>query len=386
MSLAFSSAKRAPTRSECFRNFCVQCDTHSDSLDVMARDVKSWIQLPKQRSTRPEYRRIKSLSCFCSMRRCICNCSEDERAETGVSCVIRTVHDVCVEAGVETMNETASRRRSAYIITRSSFFFDGLDGLRFPPFPCGNYTAMALRCQFENSSEIGVFARLTNSYCLVTVGGSANFYSAFEVELGDLMPIVHCTIAGTRLVGRLTVGNRHGLLVPMTTTDQELQHLRNSLPDSVAIQRVEERLSALGNVIACNDYVAIVHPDLDRETEEILADVLKVEVFRQTVGDNVLVGSYLAMSNQGALVHPKTSLQDQDELSSLLQVPLVSGTVNRGSDLIGAGLLVNDWVAFVGLDTTATELSVIESTYRLQNQEAGAVVDQLRDALVDTYA
>ena len=132
MSRAFSSAKRAPTRSECLRNFCVQCDTHSDSLDVMARDVKSWIQLPKQRSTRPEYRRIKSLSCFCSMRRCICNCSEDERAETGVSCVIRTVHDVCVEAGVETMNETASRRRSAYIITRSSFFLTAWTGFSFP--------------------------------------------------------------------------------------------------------------------------------------------------------------------------------------------------------------------------------------------------------------
>ena len=59
-------------------------------------------------------------------------------------------------------------------------------------------------------------------------------------------------------------GNRHGLLVPSTTTDQELQHIRNSLPDSVHIQRVEERLSALGNVIACNDYVALVHPDIDR--------------------------------------------------------------------------------------------------------------------------
>ena len=59
-------------------------------------------------------------------------------------------------------------------------------------------------------------------------------------------------------------GNRHGLLVPTGTTDQELQHIRNSIPDSVQVRRVEERLSALGNVIACNDYVALVHPDLDK--------------------------------------------------------------------------------------------------------------------------
>ena len=33
----------------------------------------------------------------------------------------------------------------------------------------------------------------------------------------------------------------------------------------------------------------------------------------------------------------QTSVEDLDELSSLLQVPLVAGTVNRGSDVIGAG-------------------------------------------------
>ncbi|CAC5403973.1 eukaryotic translation initiation factor 6 [Mytilus edulis] len=243
---------------------------------------------------------------------------------------------------------------------------------------------MAVRAQFEGNNEIGVFSKLTNAYCLTAIGGSENFYSVFEGELSETIPVVHVSLAGCRIIGRMCVGNRNGLLVPNTTTDQELQHIRNSLPDTVKIQRVEERLSALGNVITCNDYVALVHPDLDRETEEIISDVLKVEVFRQTVADNVLVGSYCAISNQGGLVHPKTTIEDQDELSSLLQVPLVAGTVNRGSDVIAAGLVVNDWIAFCGLDTTSTELSVVESVFKLGDRQPSSISTEMRESLIDS--
>jgi translation initiation factor 6 len=139
-----------------------------------------------------------------------------------------------------------------------------------------------------------------------------------------------------------------------------------------------------------------VHPDLERETEEMcvfplhslpldiqltspsIADVLGVEVFRQTVADNVLTGSYMALSNQGGVVHPKTSIRDQDELS-----------VNRGSPVVGAGMVVNDWLAITGLDTTATELSVIESVFRLgemgpggSGAGAGAVN---KDSIVESF-
>ena len=129
---------------------------------------------------------------------------------------------------------------------------------------------MATRANFENSNEIGCFAKLTNSYCLVASGGSENFYSVFEKELGVHIPVVHASIANTKMVGRMIAGNKNGLVVPMCTTDMELQVIRNMLPDSVKIQRVEDRLSALGNCIACNDHVALIHPELDKNTEEII--------------------------------------------------------------------------------------------------------------------
>jgi len=242
------------------------------------------------------------------------------------------------------------------------------------------------RCQYENNNEIGVFAKLTNSYCLVAIGGSQNFYSAFEAELAEHIPVIQCSIAGIRIIGRLTAGNKNGLLVPSTTTDQELQHLRNSLPDKVKLRRIEEKLSALGNCIVCNDHVALVHPDIDQETEQIIADTLKVEVFRQSIAQNVLVGSYCALSNNGALVHPRTTIEEQKELSALLQVPVTAGTVNRGSDVIGGGLCVNDWTAFCGLDTTSTEMAVVESIFALQDNEQDAIVKEMRSTLIDTLS
>jgi translation initiation factor 6 len=247
---------------------------------------------------------------------------------------------------------------------------------------------MAVRVQFENNNEVGAFSKLTNTYCLVGIGGSEHFYSTFESELADIIPVIHTQVSGCRILGRLTAANRHGLLLPMGTTDQELQHLRNSLPDAVEIRRTSERLSALGNVIVCNDYVALVHPDLDKETEEIISDILKVEVFRHTLAEQVLVGSYAALTNNGALVHPKTSVDTQNELCSLLQVPVIAGTVNRGSDVIGSGMVVNDWVAFVGGATTSTEISIVDNIFKLGDEYShkSGLTSTMRDAMIDTIS
>lgn len=71
--------------------------------------------------------------------------------------------------------------------------------------------------------RVGVFSTLTNAYALVAFGASENFYrcaglvsdkrpwltyqaSVFEAELQDVVPICRTTIAGTRIIGRLTAG------------------------------------------------------------------------------------------------------------------------------------------------------------------------------------
>jgi translation initiation factor 6 len=211
---------------------------------------------------------------------------------------------------------------------------------------------------------------LTNAYCLVAMGGNENYFSVLDNEIGSYVPVIHTQIAGTRIIGRVTAGNKNGLLLPSITTDFELLNIRNSLPESVRVERIEERLSALGNCIVANDYIALIHPDLDKETEDIVADVMGVETFRTTIAGNALVGSYCAISNRGGLVHPMVTVEELDELSSLLQVPLCAGTVNRGSDVISAGLIVNDWAAVCGLETTSNEIQVIDNIFKLNEGPA----------------
>ena len=49
-------------------------------------------------------------------------------------------------------------------------------------------------------------------------------------------------------------------------------------------------------------------------------------------------------------------------------------------------MVVNDWISFCGLDTTSTELSVIESVFKLGDAQPSAIASDMRDSLIDRFA
>ncbi|TBU06964.1 translation initiation factor 6 [Hamiltosporidium magnivora] len=237
---------------------------------------------------------------------------------------------------------------------------------------------MSSRIDFEGSNEVGAFARLTNTYCITGRSLNKNFYNEIFDKVN--IPVIETTINGIKTVGSQCQGNKNGLLVPITTTDQELYFLRNNLPDTVKVMRVEERLNALGNTLICNDHIALLHPDVDKETEEMINDVLKIDVFRHNIGFEPLVGTFAALNNVGMLVHPHVTDEEMEELANMLEVQVIAGTVNKGSGCIGGGMIVNDWISFCGIQTTNTEFLVIETVFKLSDSD---LFDSKKEFFID---
>jgi translation initiation factor 6 len=110
------------------------------------------------------------------------------------------------------------------------------------------------------------------------------------------------------MVGTMTCGNSKGLLIPHTTNDYELERIRRRLPKDVKIEKINDVFSALGNCIACNDSVALIHPEMSEESENIIAKTLQVTVIRNTIAGNPLVGTYCQLTNNAMLIHPNSGL------------------------------------------------------------------------------
>jgi len=224
---------------------------------------------------------------------------------------------------------------------------------------------MHFNLDFEGNSEIGAYVRLTNKYIIVGKAHKSNVIDFFREHF--TCPVVETTINTIKTVGVLCAGNSKGLILPDTCTDQEMMHIRNSLPPEIKVVRITERLNCLGNVILCNDYACIVSPEIEDENIKIIEETLGVPVYKHLIGKESLVGTFAVLNNQGMLTGPHVTADEQRELSELLGVRVIAGTINCGGGAIGGGIVANDWAHISGSNCTNVEIRVAESVFDLIN-------------------
>lgn len=211
------------------------------------------------------------------------------------------------------------------------------------------------------SPNVGLFTR-TNDKTLLLPSGYADTKTKKLKEYLDVKEIIHVSIAGTRLIGPMTVMNNNGILLPSTVSDEEIQILKQT---GLNVERLNSKFTAIGNLISANDNGAIVSNLFSEEVDQDIKDTLGVPIQRMSIGGFVQVGSMVVATNAGAIVHPNANDAEINRISEILQIEAEPATVNGGSPFLSSGLIANFSSVIVGNLTTGPELIMISRALKV---------------------
>lgn len=208
---------------------------------------------------------------------------------------------------------------------------------------------------------MGLFLRTNNDTLLLPFGFAETKAKKLKEYL-DIEKIVHVSIAGTRLIGPMTVMNNNGILLPYTVSDDEIRNLKQT---GLNVDRLKSKFTAIGNLISANDKGAIVSNLFKGEAEQNIKDILGVPLQTFSIGGYVQVGSMIVATNAGAIVHPIANDSEISRISEILQVEAEPATVNGGSPFLSSGIIANFSSVIVGNLTTGPELIMISRALKV---------------------
>ena len=202
--------------------------------------------------------------------------------------------------------------------------------------------------------NVGIYIFANDDFALVPPGLKEETLKKIETTLR--VRIVEAKVADSALLGLFVNGNNHALVLPSIVKDYELERLKREV--DLPIKIVHSKLTAMGNVILCNDKFALLHPDMRNWIEDV-TKVLGVPGELGTIANVPTVGSVAVINDRGGLVHPGASDEELDVLEKKFQIILDVGTVNYGVPYVKTGLVANNKGAVVGDLTTGVEMARI---------------------------
>ncbi len=214
---------------------------------------------------------------------------------------------------------------------------------------------MLRRINFSGNPNLGVYISVTDNIALIPVSTPEILENTIKEALE--VDVLKTPIAGSGLLGALSVGNTKGILLTNQTLDKEIETMKNA---GLNVAKLPDKHTAVGNIIIANDKGAIVSPYLSKKAIETIEEVLDVDVKPSKIAEFSIVGSIATVTNKGAILHPQTSENELKLIEDVLKVPADIGTVNRGVGLIGACSSANSNGIIVGELTTGPEMARLE--------------------------
>ena len=214
---------------------------------------------------------------------------------------------------------------------------------------------MLKRINLTGNPNLGVYISVNDEVAIVPF----NLPTEMEPVMKEALEVdlIRTSIAGCNLNGVLATGNSNGFVVSPHTTDREMELLEDA---GLNVARLPGKYTAVGNILAVNDYGAMAGPNIKEETIKVIEDTLKVPVEIYQFADSKIVGSASIVTNKGALLHRDTLSNELEHVEEFFKVEGNIGTVCKGMPLVGACGIANSNVVMVGEHTTGHEMSRIE--------------------------
>lgn len=207
--------------------------------------------------------------------------------------------------------------------------------------------------------NIGVYTRVNDSFVFVPNG----FAQTKAETLAKYLKVEYLftSVASTRLIGALMVVNNHGMLLPSTCSQWEVDYLKKSTGLNVGV--LDTKHNALGNLICVNDKGGVVSPKIPIEWLKYIQDILGIEVIQKKVAGYHQAGVMICANKNGGIIHPETDDEDIKTISDILRVKLEPATINGGTPYISSGILANNKAIVVGNFTNGPEIMMLTRAF-----------------------
>ena len=207
--------------------------------------------------------------------------------------------------------------------------------------------------------NIGVYISVNDDFVFLPMG----FAETKAEKLAEYLNVktLFTSVANTRLLGALMVGNNNGILLPTTAYVEEYDFLKKETGLNVGV--LDSKYTALGNVMCVNDKGAIASPWLSKDDVQTIEQTLGIEVVQKRVAGMNQVGAVMVANNSGAVIHPEADEEDMKMFANTLGVKIEHATINNGIPYVKSGVLANNHGVVVGTLTTGPEIMMLTRAF-----------------------